>query len=253
MQIRVLPDAIDLSHRAAGQAGAVLAQAVADRGRARLIAATGNSQFALLEALIATPGLDWSRVELFHLDEYIGLSSDHPGSFCRFLRERLIEPAGIQTTHLIDGLRDPSSVIAQLTAALRSAPIDLAITGIGENGHLAFNEPPADFATTDAFMVVTLDAVSRRQQVGEGWFPTIDDVPTHAITMTVPEILKARDIVCLAHGHRKARAVAACFNGPPTADAPASALATHPRAVVYLDLDAASLLTSTETGRINVD
>ena len=242
MNIRVFATTDELSRHAATQAADILLGAIAAKGRARLVAATGNTQFAFLQALVASPGVDWSRVELFHLDEYIGLPATHPGSFCRFMRERLMEPAGIERAHLIDGMGHPSSVIANLTVALRRAPIDLTITGIGENGHLAFNEPPADFGTTDAFKVVALDEISRRQQVGEQWFADLADVPTHAITMTVPEILKARDIVCLAHGLRKARAVAACFNGPVSPDAPASALATHGRTTVYLDSEAASLL-----------
>lgn len=242
MQIQLSHDAVDVSRRAAAQAAGILTRAIAEVGRARLVAATGSSQFSLLEALVASGGIDWSKVELFHLDEYLGLPADHPASFCRFMRERLIEPAGIRVAHLIDGLGDPADLIPRLTDALRSAPIDLAITGIGENGHLAFNEPPADFTTTDAFIVVALDDTSRRQQVGEGWFTSLDEVPTHAITMTVPAILSARDIVCLAHGTRKARAVAACFNGGLSPAAPASALATHARATVFLDSAAASLL-----------
>jgi glucosamine-6-phosphate deaminase len=243
MQLRIFDRVEDVGAHAAAHAAGALARAIAARGRARLVAATGNSQFGLLDALIATPGVDWERVELFHLDEYLGLPADHPGSFCRFMRDRLIVPTGIVRYHLIDGMGDPPTVIGSLTAALRSAPVDVAITGIGENGHLAFNEPPADFTTTDAFTVVALDETSRRQQVGEAWFARVEDVPTHAITMTVPEILKATEIVCLAHGARKARAVAGCFNsGAPTPSAPASALTTHPRTIVYLDRAAAGLL-----------
>lgn len=245
MQIRVIGTVEDLSRQAAAQAAAALTRAIAARGRARLVAATGNSQFAFLDALIATPGIEWPRVELFHLDEYIGLAAEHPGSFCRFMRDRLIAPTGIVHAHLIDGMGDPKTVIEALTRAVRSAPIDLAVTGIGENGHLAFNEPPADFTTAEAFTVVALDETSRRQQVGEAWFARVEDVPTHAITMTVPEILRADEIVCLAHGTRKARAVASCFNSDPTPYAPASMLTTHPHATVYLDRAAASLLLPT--------
>jgi glucosamine-6-phosphate deaminase len=161
------------------------------------------------------------------------------------MQDRVIARTGIRTAHLIDGTGKPGAVISALTQELRSAPIDLAITGIGENGHLAFNEPPADFSTTEAFVVVELDETSRRQQVGEDWFARVEDVPTHAITMTVPEVLKARHIVCLVHGTRKARAVSACFNTAATPMAPASALTSHPRATVYLDTDAASLLLPT--------
>jgi glucosamine-6-phosphate deaminase len=247
MRIRVLKTVPELNHLAAEHAATVLKRVLETQDRARLVAATGSSQFGFLDELIATPGIAWPRVELFHLDEYLGLPADHPGSFCRFMRDRIITRTGIVHHHLIDGTGDPVAVIRELTEELRRAPIDLAITGIGENGHLAFNEPPADFETSEAFVVVALDETSRRQQVGEEWFSRVEDVPTHAITMTVPEILKARAIVCLAHGTRKARAVASCFNSSPTPFAPASILATHPRAAVYLDAEAASLLLPTVT------
>jgi glucosamine-6-phosphate deaminase len=245
MQIRVIQTVPELSRVAAAHAASVLTRAIATQGHARLVAATGNTQFGFLEALTGTPGIDWSRVELFHLDEYLGMAGDHPGSFSRFMRDRLIAHTGIVDHHLIDGAGDPIEVIRMLTAALRSAPIDLAVTGIGENGHLAFNEPPADFETREAFLVVALDETSRRQQVGEEWFARVEDVPTHAITMTVPEILRARNNNCVAHGARKARAVAACFNGAPTPAAPASILATHDAATIYLDPAASNLLLPT--------
>ena len=242
MRIRVSSTADESSRLAAAHAVAVLTRTIDEHGRARLVAATGSTQIQFLELLTAAPGLDWTRVELFHLDEYIGLAADHPGSFRRFLRDRLVQPTGIVDSFLIDGEAEPAATIAALTDALRRRPVDLLLSGIGENAHLAFNEPPADLTTDAAFTVVTLDETSRRQQVGEAWFAAVEDVPTHAITMTVPEILKAREIVCLAHGARKARAVGACFGGAPSADAPASALAAHPRATVFLDRDAASLL-----------
>ena len=245
MQIRILNTVPELNRQAAAHAASVLTRALASQDRARLVAATGSSQFGFLDELIATPGIDWPRVELFHLDEYLGLPADHPGSFCRFMRDRIIARTGIIHHHLIDGTGDPLAVIRELTGELRRAPIDLAITGIGENGHLAFNEPPADFDTHEAFVVVALDETSRRQQVGEEWFARVEDVPTHAITMTVPEILKAGAIVCLAHGTRKARAVASCFNSAPSPHAPASMLTTHPRTTVYLDSEAGSLLLPT--------
>lgn len=245
MHIRILETVPDLNRQAAAHAASVLKRTLESKDRARLVAATGSSQFGFLDELTTTPGIDWPRVELFHLDEYLGLPADHPGSFCRFMRDRLITRTGIVHHHLIDGMGDPGAVIRALTEALRLAPIDLSITGIGENGHLAFNEPPADVETSEAFVVVALDATSRRQQVGEAWFARVDEVPTHAITMTVPEVLKTREILCLAHGTRKARAVASCFNSSPTPFAPASMLATHPHATVYLDAEAASLLLPT--------
>lgn len=242
MQIRVIPTVQELTQRAAAHAAATLMRVLASGGQARVVAATGSSQLGFLEALTATPGIDWARVELFHLDEYIGLDATHPGSFSRFIRERILVPTGITRYHLIDGTADPARVIPELTGLLRNAPVDLAFTGIGENGHLAFNEPPADFSTSESFVVVTLDEISRQQQVGEQWFGRIEDVPTRAITMSIGQILQAREIICLAHGTRKAAAVAACFNARPTPAAPASILATHPATTVYLDAAAAGRL-----------
>jgi glucosamine-6-phosphate deaminase len=239
MLLRVLDSVEELSRLAAAEAAAALTRAITSKGRARFIAATGSTQFPFLDALTTTPGIDWTRVELFHLDEYLGLPADHPGSFRRFIRDRIITPTGIVNYHLIDGDGEPAAVIRALTSELRRAPVDLAVTGIGENGHLAFNEPPADFNTGESFKVVTLDDISRRQQVGEAWFPNVEAVPTRAITMTVPEILRAGSIVCLAYGARKAHAVGACFNAPPSPGAPASVLATHAATTVYLDRDAA--------------
>lgn len=242
MQIRVIPSVGDLNRAAATRAAASLRRALAVRGTARLVAATGSSQLDFLDLLVAEPDVDWARVELFHLDEYVGLSSTHPASFSRFMLDRVVARTGITRHHLLDGMADPSQVIARVGAELGRAPIDLAFTGIGENGHLAFNEPPADFHTDAPLMLVALDDVSRRQQVGEGWFERIEDVPTHALTMTIRQILKAEEIICLAHGTRKARAVAACFGGPPSPEAPASALAAHTRTTIYLDTTAAALL-----------
>lgn len=248
MQIRVVPTVEELNDTAARHAAAVLRRTLAARGEARVIAATGSSQIGFLDALVAEPGVDWSRVELFHLDEYLGLGPDHPASFNRFITDRIVTRTGIARAHLIDGLADAESTIAALERTLARGPLDLAFCGIGENGHLAFNEPPADFDTPRAFMQVDLDDISRRQQVGEGWFTRLEDVPTRALTMTIPQLLKAREIVCLAHGARKARAVSACFGGPPAPEAPASALSTHAHATVYLDPAAASLLPASVTG-----
>ena len=242
MDIRILEDRRQIGEEGARQAAEVLKEAISSRGRARMIAATGTSQFELLAVLSADASVDWAKVELFHLDEYIGLAASHPASFRRFLLERLISPTGIRRHHLLDGESDPAVVIGEVTRALREAPVDLACVGVGENGHLAFNEPPADFGTSEAFLVVALDEVSRLQQVGEGWFVSLADVPTHAITMTVPQILEAAEIVCLVPDARKALAVRDCFRGPVTPMAPASVLQRHPRTTVYLDRASAALL-----------
>ena len=212
------------------------------RGKARVTAATGASQLEFLKQLLALPGIRWDLVELFHLDEYIGLPANHPASFQRYIRERIAEPAGIRTVHYLDGMADPAQTCALMGEAISAGPVDVAFTGIGENGHLAFNDPPADFDTEDPFLVVNLDERARRQQVGEGWFPIFDDVPRQAITMSIRQILKARAIVCVAAGMRKAEPVRLCFTGEIRPTAPASALRLHPHATVFLDRDAASLM-----------
>jgi glucosamine-6-phosphate deaminase len=242
LQIHVFPTVAELNQRAAAHAAASLQRALRERSTARIIAATGSSQLGFLELVTTTPAIDWSRVELFHLDEYVGLPQDHPGSFSRFLTDRILARTGIRRYHLLDGMGNPDDVMAAAGRALESAPIDLAFTGIGENGHLAFNEPPADFDARAPFLLVELDVVSRRQQVGEQWFARLEDVPTHAMTMSIWQILRAQEIICIVHGARKADAVSSCFRGGPTPTAPASVLSTHDRAVVYADTEAVALL-----------
>ena len=227
---------------AADQAASILQQAIQEQGKARLIAATGAAQFQFLEALTSLPGIDWQRVEMFHLDEYIGLPASHPASFCRFLQERLIQKTGITHHFLLNGEEDPAEVIRRVGKGLLSAPIDVAFVGIGENGHLAFNDPPADFETEEPYLVVTLDEACRRQQLGEGWFPTLADVPLRAISMSIRQILKTKKIVCIVPDARKANAVRACFEGEISPLAPASILRTHPDTTVYLDVNSATLL-----------
>jgi glucosamine-6-phosphate deaminase len=194
--------------------------------------------------LTRLPGIDWKRVEMFHLDEYIGLPASHPASFCRFLQERLIQKTGIVHHHLLHANEDPSEVIRQTGKALLAAPIDVAFVGIGENGHLAFNDPPADFETEEPYIIVTLDEACRRQQLGEGWFATLADVPQRAISMSIRQILKTKQIVCIVPEARKANAVKACFTGEISPLAPASILRTHANTTVYLDKDSAAQLPS---------
>jgi glucosamine-6-phosphate deaminase len=194
--------------------------------------------------LTRLPGIDWTRVEMFHLDEYIGLPASHPASFCRFLQERLIQKTGIVHHHLLHANEDPAEIIRQTGKALLAAPIDVAFVGIGENGHLAFNDPPADFETEEPYIIVTLDEACRRQQLGEGWFATLADVPQRAISMSIRQILKAKQIVCIVPEARKANAVKACFTGEISPLAPASILRTHAYTTVYLDKDSAAQLPS---------
>jgi glucosamine-6-phosphate deaminase len=243
--LRVFDDAEQLAASAARDAAGRIRHAIGVRGGARIVAATGASQIAFLDRLIREPGVDWTRVELFHLDEYVGLSIDHPASFRKYLLERLIRPAGIGRYHLLEGERDAPAVCREVGARLRAAPVDVAFAGIGENAHLAFNDPPADFAATDPYLVVRLDERCRAQQVGEGWFAGMDDVPVTAISMSVPQILSARSIVCVVPDSRKAEAVRASVEGPVDPMVPASILQRHPDVTIYLDRASASLLDGT--------
>ena len=243
MILKVFADKSQLGQAAAKQAAVALKRAIAERGQARIIAATGMSQFEFLKALIATPGIDWSNVEMFHLDEYVNLSITHPASFRKYLLERFIEPAGLTNFHLLNGERDPNEVCRVIGNLISEAPIDIAFVGIGENGHLAFNDPPADFKTEAPYIVVNLDEACRRQQVGEGWFASMDEVPQQAISMSVRQILKAKEIICIVPDTRKAEAVRNCFEREVSPMYPASALRTHSNTTIYLDIESSSLLT----------
>jgi glucosamine-6-phosphate deaminase len=227
---------------AAADAERILIDAIAARGHARVIGATGNSQLAFLRHLTASRRIDWSRVELFHLDEYVGIPADHLASFRRVLREHFVDRTGIPVFHALDGDGDVEAVRRAVGDAIRRAPIDVAFVGIGENGHLAFNDPPADFDTEEPYLVVELDEACRRQQLGEGWFPRLADVPARAVSMSVRQILKSREILCIVPDARKARAVQECLEGPVTAQHPASILQRHPSTTVYLDEPSAALL-----------
>jgi len=248
MQIKTFVDRKTLSGAAARHAAQVLVDVIRAQGRARIVAATGASQIEFLEALVATPGIEWPRVEMFHLDEYVGLPIEHPASFRRYLLERLIRPTGMRTYHLLDGEREAHQVADEAGRAIASAPIDVAFVGIGENGHLAFNDPPADFATERPYLIVRLDDACRRQQVGEGWFASIDEVPAEAISMSVRQILKSRTILCVVPDARKAHAVQACLEGDVSPMAPASILQTHPDTTVYLDRASAGRLKTATRG-----
>ncbi len=242
MIARVFEDKHSFSKAAAEQASAAVRGAIHDRGYARIVVATGTSQMDFLDALTNTENIDWQRVEMFHLDEYVGLPITHPASFRKYLMERLIHKVGIAKYHLLDGDSDPVEVVRRVGNALRSAPVDVAFVGIGENGHLAFNDPPADFQTEEPYLIVELDDACLRQQVGEGWFASISEVPRRAISMSVRQILKAKEIICVVPDARKAPAVKLCFEGEVNPMAPASILRTHPAATIYLDRDSASLL-----------
>jgi len=240
--IKCFDDKKEMARVAADQAASILRDTIQKQGKARLIAATGAAQFEFLEALTTLPAIDWKRVEMFHLDEYIGLHEKHHASFRRFLKERLIQKTGMVHYHLLNGDEDPAEVIRRTGEALQSEAIDVAFVGIGENGHLAFNDPPADFETEEPYIIVTLDEPCRRQQLGEGWFDSLADVPRRAISMSVRQILKTKQILCIVPDARKANAVKACFDGEISPLAPASILRTHPNTTVYLDKNSAALL-----------
>jgi glucosamine-6-phosphate deaminase len=242
MILQIYEDKISLARAAANQAAAALRETIASGGGARIIAATGASQFDFLAALTASAGIEWSRVEMFHLDEYIGLPISHPASFCRYLLDRLIHKTGITNYHLLDGDGDVAQVIRHVGRALAAAPVDIAFVGIGENGHLAFNDPPANVETEEPFLVVELDEACRRQQVGESWFQDLAQVPRRAITMSIRQILKTKQILVVVPDARKAEAVKRCLEGPISPWAPASFLRTHPNTVVFLDAHSAALL-----------
>ncbi len=243
MLVRLFSDKLSMGRSAADQAATAIRRALGEHNHARIIAATGTSQFEFLDSLTSAPNIDWKKVEAFHLDEYIGLAATHPASFRKILIERLVNPTGINHFHGLPGdAPDPSSVVRQVGEQLASAPIDVAFLGIGENGHIAFNDPPADFTTEDPYLIVNLDQACRRQQVGEGWFADLSQVPTQAISMSARQILKARELVVVVPDKRKAQAVRDCLEGEISPLAPASILRRHPNATVYLDSGSASRL-----------
>jgi glucosamine-6-phosphate deaminase len=243
MLLKVFKDKLSLGNAAAEQAATAIRRAITERGHARIVAATAASQLEFLNALTEAPSIDWKKVEAFHLDEYIDLPITHPGSFRKMLMEQLITKTGITHYHLLEGdAPDPSVVVREVGKQLASSPVDVAFLGIGENGHIAFNDPPADFTTEDPYIIVSLDEACRRQQVGEAWFADISQVPTRALSMSARQILKAREILAVVPDKRKAQAIKACFEGAISPIAPASILRRHPNATVYLDTGSASLL-----------
>lgn len=244
MLLRVFDNKVSLGNAAAEQAASAIRRAIRDNGQARIIAATAASQLEFLNALTEMTDLDWKHVEVFHLDEYIGLPITHPGSFRKMLLEQLIRKTGITKYHLLDGDADADEAVRRVGASLASAPIDIAFVGIGENGHLAFNDPPADFEANEPYLIVKLDEACRQQQVGEAWFADISQVPTHAISMSIRQILKAKEILAVVPDTRKAQAVKACFEGEISPMAPASILRTHANATIYLDKHSAALLST---------
>jgi glucosamine-6-phosphate deaminase len=244
MNIIVSQDPVETGHVAGTNAAATIRKAIAEKGSANVILATGTSQFETLNQLIRENDINWSKVVMFHLDEYIGLPVTHPASFRKYLKERfLANVPPLKAAYLIDGETDPQAECERLGNLISSHPIDVALVGIGENGHLAFNDPPADFETGQPYIIVTLDDLCVKQQYGEGWFASVDDVPRRAISMSVKQIIKSKQIICSVPDSRKALAVKNSLELPVSNLRPASILQQHPNCVMCLDKASASLLT----------
>ena len=244
MNVRICASKQALGEEAARDGAALIREALRRHSRARIIIASGASQIEMLDDLVRADDIAWHRVTGFHLDEYVGLPITHRASFRRYMWERFVQrlPLPLHAFHYVEAERDPEAECKRLGAIITRHPIDVAFVGIGENGHLAFNDPPADFHTRAPYLVVELRDASRRQQVGEGWFASIDEVPRRAISMSVHQVMKSTAIVCAVPDMRKAVAVQAVVEGPVTPEVPASILQHHDRATLYLDPSSASLL-----------
>jgi glucosamine-6-phosphate deaminase len=241
MDVQIFSTKLEASRAAAEVAAAVIRESIAARGRARIVVSTGNSQFDFIDALVAAPGLDWTAVEALHLDEYAGMPITHPASFRLWLKTRLADRVPLRAMHYLAGdAPDTEEECRRYAGLLAEAPIDAGFIGIGENGHIAFNDPPvADFSDPLAVKVVRLDEACRRQQVGEGHFESIAAVPERALTLTCPTIMGMSNLICCVPEGRKADAVRRALEGPVTTGCPASVLRTHPRAHLFLDSESA--------------
>lgn len=244
MQIAVFDDKTSLGQAAADAGAALIREAIARDGEATIVVATGASQFEMLAALVRAPGIDWSKVTAFHLDEYAGLPESHGASFRKYLRERFVAHVrGLKLFVPVHGdAPDLQAEITRLNNLLRGRRIALCFAGIGENAHLAFNDPPADFETEDPYLLVTLDEACRRQQMGEGWFPTLADVPERAISMSIKQMLKADTLILCVSDTRKAEALKGALEGPLSNACPASIIRSHRDCRLFVDPPAVSLL-----------
>jgi glucosamine-6-phosphate deaminase len=243
MEVITSKDAIELGKVAGKSAADLIKRAIEENGQANIILATGSSQFETLKQLTDKMDIDWSKVVMFHLDEYIGLQESSRASFRRYLRERFLDKVStLKACHLIDGEADPATECNRLNGIIEKHPIDVALVGVGENGHLAFNDPPADFDVELPYIVVNLEEKCRQQQLGEGWFDTVDEVPEQAISMSVKQILKSKHIICSVPDERKAQAVKDCLEEPISNRFPASILQLHPNCTYFLDKASAALL-----------
>jgi glucosamine-6-phosphate deaminase len=239
MYVSISQDKYELGKKAAENGSKFIRKALAEKGYANIIVATGASQFEMLSELVKAPDIDWSKVSVFHLDEYVGLPEDHPAGFRKYLRERFIAKLPTAPKKFYPVSKEG---MAELGAILKQTTIDVAFVGIGENGHLAFNDPPADFDSNEAYLIIELDEKCRRQQLGEGWFKTFEDVPTHAVSMAIKQIMMSKAIICSVPDARKAEAVAGAVEGPLSNLCPSSIMQMHPECWLYLDPDSAKLL-----------
>lgn len=242
MRIVVAKDRMTMGRYTAEKAATHLRQCLSQKTECNLVIATGSSQFEVLDSLVSQPDIDWSRVNGFHLDEYLGIDRSHSASFCGYLAKRFVERVPLKSFLYLDGTKLPELLRSQASEQLAARPIDLLLCGIGENGHLAFNDPPADFATQEPYLIVELDEACRRQQVGEGWFDSLDQVPTQAISMSIHQILKADKILCSVPDQRKAEAVRNTVERELSPQVPASALKQHADVTLVLDAASATLL-----------
>ena len=247
MRVTVAKDPAMLGCLAAKEAAGVINEAIREKGCARIVLSTGASQFDTLAALVKE-NVDWPKVEMFHLDEYVNLPETHPASFRKYLKERFVNKVPLMAAHFVDGTREG---IEALTKELRSAPIDLGLIGIGENGHIAFNDPPADFDTDEAYLIVTLDERCRRQQVGEGWFASVSEVPEQAVSMTVRQIMRCKKIISCVPYPVKADAVQKTLMSRLTNKVPATMLKEHDDFSLYLDKDSAAKVTVDGAAKFN--
>lgn len=240
MKVRVLKNSEELGKEAAAYSAEIINRCIAQKGKARIVLSTGASQFDTIKALVEMD-IDWSKVEMFHLDEYINLSETHPASFRKYLKERFVSKVNLKKAYFVNGEGDIEKNIKELSDELEKEPIDIGLIGIGENAHIAFNDPPADFDRNEAYIIVNLDDNCKKQQVGEGWFPTIDDVPKQAISMSVRQIMKCNVIVSCVPYKVKAKAIKQMLENDITNMIPATILKKHDNIVVYLDEESASL------------
>lgn len=241
MNITIYQTKKELGSNAAQKGAKLIQESIHKNGEAHIIVATGASQFEMLDALIHKD-IDWSKVTCFHLDEYIGMSMSHPASFRKYLKERFVDKINLKEFNYIDAEFNPAKECERLNDLISQKPIDVAFVGIGENGHLAFNDPPANFDIEDPYLIVNLDEACRKQQMGEGWFKTLDEVPNQAISMSIKQILKSESIICSVPDERKANAVKGAVKNDISPLVPSSILQSHKATWLYLDKDSASLL-----------